>query len=92
MAGASRQATGRGGVMPFASLCPGRSATRAPPARSRASRRAMREWCAADTDLGFTRDRHSNARKSGEHYCVTIFCGVCNLRFELHSMDIAGAV
>jgi hypothetical protein len=24
------------------------------------------KWCAADTDLGFTRDRRSNARKSGK--------------------------
>ena len=24
------------------------------------------KWCAADTDLGFTRDRHSNVRKSGK--------------------------
>jgi hypothetical protein len=23
------------------------------------------KWCGADTDLGFTRDRHLNARKSG---------------------------
>src|SRR5256886_3951353 len=29
-------------------------------------RRAMAQWCAADTDLGFTRDRRSNARKSGK--------------------------
>src|ERR1700730_14597255 len=36
-------------------VCPGRSAARS----------ALRaKWCAADTDLGFTRDRHSNARKS----------------------------
>src|SRR6266542_2481549 len=28
-------------------------------------RRAMAKWYAADTDLGFTRDRHLNARKSG---------------------------
>jgi hypothetical protein len=26
----------------------------------------MAQWCAADTDLGFTRDRRSNARKLGE--------------------------
>src|SRR5207249_6081411 len=35
--------------------CPGRGA-----ARSEAT------WCAADTGLGFTRDRQSNARKSGK--------------------------
>src|SRR5215510_16041613 len=31
-----------------------------------AAQRECNEWCAADTDLGFTRDRRSNARKSGK--------------------------
>src|SRR6266540_4543140 len=35
--------------------CPGRSAAR-----------ARAKWCAADTDLGITRDRPSNMRKSGK--------------------------
>jgi len=26
----------------------------------------MAQWCAADTDLGFTRDRRLNVRKSGK--------------------------
>ena len=30
-------------------------------------------WCAADTDLGFTRDRRSNARKSGKPDIKIIF-------------------
>src|SRR5262249_29726773 len=29
-------------------------------------RRTMAKWCAADTDLGFTRDRRLNVRKSGK--------------------------
>ena len=31
-----------------------------------AAQRECNEWCAADTDLGFTRDLRSNARKSGK--------------------------
>src|SRR5262249_51571218 len=41
--------------------CPGRSAARP---RLWLICKAARPRCAADTDLGFTRDRHSNARKS----------------------------
>ncbi len=50
------------------------------------------KWCAADTDLGFTRDRRLNARKSGmpdlrgssESVAVPDQRRTAPLRFALH--------
>jgi hypothetical protein len=52
----------------------------------------MAKWCAADTDLGFTRDRRSNARKSGkpdlrgpsQSVAVPDQRRTASLRFALH--------